>query len=77
LGALKHDFLAIALQFEDAKGGCIALIVSGVGLDEAIDMGAGGLEADLGFEAVDFAKHGTLLQLDSGLGEIGLCLAEV
>ena len=33
--------------------------------------------ADLGFEAVDFAEHGTLLQFDFGFGEIGLGLAKV
>ena len=41
LSAFEHDFLAIALEFEDAEGGGIALIVGGVGLGEAIDVSAG------------------------------------
>jgi hypothetical protein len=77
LGTFEHDFLAIALEFEDAEGGGIALIVGGVGLGEAIDVCAGVPEADVGLEAEDFAEYGTLLELDGGLGEIGLGLAEV
>jgi len=76
-GAFEHDFLAVALEFEDAEGGGIAVVVGGHGFGEAIDVGAGVLEADLGFEAVDFAEDGAFLDLDSGLGEIGLGLAEV
>ena len=41
LRALEHDLLAIALEFEDAEGGGIALVVGGVGLVEALDVGAG------------------------------------
>src|ERR1035437_6265582 len=77
LGAFEHDFLAVALEFEDAKGGGIAAIVRGHGFGEASDVSAGVLEANVGFEAVDFAEDGTFLDLDSGLGEIGLGLAEV
>ena len=77
LGAFEHDFLAVALEFEDAEGGGIAVLVGGDGFGEAIDVGAGILEADLGFEAVDFAEDGTFLDFDGGLGEIGLGLAEV
>ena len=77
LGAFEHDFLAIALQFEDAEGGGVALVVGGVRPGEAVDVGAGVLKADLGFEAVDFAEDGAFLEFDSGLSEIGLGLAEV
>ena len=77
LGAFEHDFLAIALEFEDAEGGLIALIVGCVGLGEAVDMGAGTLDAHISFEAVDFAEYGALLQFDSGLGKIGFGLAKV
>ena len=59
------------------EGGGIALIVGGVGLGEAIDVGAGGLEADVGLEPEDFAEDGALLEFESGLGEIGLGLTEV
>ena len=45
LRALEHDLLAIALEFEDAEGGGIALVVGGVGLLEALDVDAGDLEA--------------------------------
>ena len=44
LGALEHDFLAVALQFEDAQGGGIALIVGGVGFLQAFDVRAGGFQ---------------------------------
>jgi hypothetical protein len=77
LGALETDLLTIALEFEDAEGGGIALVVGSVGPGEAIDVGAGAVEADVGFETVDFTENGAFLELDGGLGEIGLGLAEV
>ena len=54
LGAFEHDFLAIALEFEDAEGGGIALIVGGVGFGQAVHVRAGALQAHVRFEAVDF-----------------------
>jgi hypothetical protein len=77
LSALEHDFLAIALKLEDAEGGGVTFIVGDVGLVEALDMGAGGLEFDLVFEAIDFAEDGAFFELDGGFGEIGLGLAKV
>ena len=77
LGAFEHDFLAIALEFEDAEGGGIAAIVGGVRFGEAVDVGAGDTEADIGLEAVDIAEHRAFLELKGGLGEVGLGLAEV
>jgi hypothetical protein len=77
LGAFETDLLTIALELEDAEGSSIALVVGGVGPGEAIDVGAGVVLADVGFEAVDFTENGALLELDGGLGEIGLGLAEV
>ena len=77
LHALEHDLLAVALEFEDAEGGGVALIVGGVGLVEALDVGAGDLEFHFGFEAIDFAEHGAFFELDGGFGEIGFGLAKV
>ena len=76
-GAFEHDFLAIALEFEDAEGGGIALIVGAVGFGQAVDVCAGGFQPDIRFETVDFAEYGTLLQFDFRFGEIGLGLAEI
>ena len=73
----SDDFLAVALQFEDAEGGGIALFVRGVGFFQAVHVGAGSLQADFGFEAVDFGEDGALLEFDAGFGEIGFGLAEV
>jgi hypothetical protein len=77
LGAFETDLLTIALELEDAEGGGIALVVGSVGPGKAIDLGAGVVEADVGFEAVDFTENWAFLELDAGLGEIGLGLAEV
>jgi hypothetical protein len=77
LGAFETDLLTIALEFEDAEGGGIALVVGNVGLSETIDVGTGDVEADVGFEAVDFTENGAFLELDGGLGEVGLGLAKV
>ena len=78
LSAFEHDFLAIALEFQDAKGGGIALIVGGIGFREAIDVVAGDVWSRTSvFEAVDFAEDGALLSSILGFGEIGFGLAEV
>ena len=77
LGAFQTDLLTITLKLEDAEGGSIALVVGSVGPGEAIDVGAGVVLADVGFEAVDFTENGAFLELDGGLGEIGFGLAKV
>ena len=76
-GAVERHFLAVALEFEDAEGGDVGLIVEGVGLFQAFDVFAGGLEFDFILETVDFAEGGSFLELDLGFGEIGLGLAEI
>jgi hypothetical protein len=77
LHPFEHDFLAVALELEDAKGGCVATIMHGDRFVEAIDVGAGGIEFDFGFEAIDFGEDGAFAQFDFGFGEIGFSLAQV
>jgi hypothetical protein len=77
LGALEHDLLAIALEFEDAHAGSVATVVGGDRLLEALDVNGSNGGFFLGPLEVDVGEDGPFLKLDLGFGEVGFSLAKI
>ena len=59
LRALERDLLAVALQFENAEAGGVALFVVGVGFFQAFHVRRR-VAADFRLEPVDFGEDGAL-----------------
>jgi hypothetical protein len=77
LRALHRNLLAVPLQLQNPQRGGFGFLSKGNGLFETFDVVARSRGSRFVLQLVDFSEGRTLLELEIGLGQIGLRLAHI